>query len=216
MEALSGATLGADVLANGAFPPKTVLELPRQLCASLEIVHDADLLHRDIKPDNVFLSGNGRVVLIDSGSARGFAQGQVKRLTRLVTRGYAAPEQYAFQTVFGTYTDVYSLAATLYYAIEGLMPPLATDSMLGARLEFRNAGQLQAGLENLILSIGVIVEIFAVFVQNDIFLVIGVTVIGADLSLLTSKTIFTKYKFSILTGTGERLLDYFENKHDAL
>jgi serine/threonine protein kinase len=147
MEALSGATLAAEVAQNGAFPPKAVLELARQLCASLEIVHDADLLHRDIKPDNVFLTSDGRVVLIDFGSARGFAQGQVKRLTRLVTPGYAAPEQYASQAAFGTYTDVYGLAATLYYVVEGQMPPMATDLMLGARLEFKNAGQLQAGLE---------------------------------------------------------------------
>lgn len=147
MEALSGATLTADVLENGAFPVATVLELARQLCASLEIVHGADLLHRDIKPDNVFLSSDGRVVLIDFGSARGFAQGQVKRLTRLVTPGYAAPEQYASQAAFGTYTDVYGLAATLYYAVEGQMPPMATDLMLGERLEFRNTGQLQSGLE---------------------------------------------------------------------
>ncbi len=147
MEALTGATLTADVLANGAFPVATVLELARQLCASLETVHEADLLHRDIKPDNVFLSSDGRVVLIDFGSARGFAQGQVKRLTRLVTPGYAAPEQYASQAAFGTYTDVYGLAATLYFAVEGQMPPMATDLMLGAKLEFRNAGQLQAGLE---------------------------------------------------------------------
>ena len=147
MEALSGATLTTDVLENGAFPPKTVLELARQLCASLEIVHEADLLHRDIKPDNVFLSSDGRVVLIDFGSARGFAQGQVKRLTRLITPGYAAPEQYASQAAFGTYTDVYGLAATLYYAVEGQMPPMATDLMLGSRLEFKNAQHLQSGLE---------------------------------------------------------------------
>ena len=147
MEALSGATLTADVLENGAFPVATVLELARQLCASLEIVHEADLLHRDIKPDNVFLSSDRRVVLIDFGSARGFAQGQVKRLTRLVTPGYTALEQYASIAAFGTYTDVYGLAATLYYAVEGQMPPMATDLMLGARLEFQHAGQLQEGLE---------------------------------------------------------------------
>ena len=147
MEALNGSTLTAKVMKDGAFPPKKVLELARQLCAALEIVHKANLLHRDIKPDNVFLTSDGRVVLIDFGSARGFAQGQVKRLTRLVTPGYAAPEQYASQAAFGTYTDVYGLAATLYYAVEGQMPPMATDLMLGARLEFRKAEQLQAGLE---------------------------------------------------------------------
>ena len=147
MEALNSNTLTADVMKNGAFPPKKVLKLARQLCAALEIVHKAKLLQRDIKPDNVFLTSDGRVVLIDFGSARGFAKGQVKRLTRLITPGYAAPEQYASQAAFGTYTDVYGLAATLYYAVEGQMPLMETDLMLGAKLEFKHAGQLQSGLE---------------------------------------------------------------------
>jgi serine/threonine protein kinase len=147
MEVLEGSTLGSDVSSNGPFPERTVLEMARQLCEALEVVHDAGLLHRDIKPDNVFLASDNRVVLIDFGSARDFARGQVKKHTRLVTPGYAAPEQYATQATFGAYTDVYGLAATLYFALEGRMPPLATELMLGATLEFRNANRLRQGLE---------------------------------------------------------------------
>ncbi len=131
MEALTGSTLTSDVTSNGAFPEASVLEMARQLCAALVVVHEAGLLHRDIKPDNVFLTSDARVVLIDFGSARSFAVGQVKRLTRLLTPGYAAPEQYASQAAFGAYTDVYGLAATLFYALEGRMPPMATELMLG-------------------------------------------------------------------------------------
>jgi serine/threonine protein kinase len=147
MEALSGSTLSADVASNGPFPEKVVLEMARQLCDALEVVHAAGLLHRDIKPDNVFLSSDSRVVLIDFGSARGFMQGQVRRVTRLVTPGYAAPEQYASAAAFGAYTDVYGLAATLYHAVEGAMPPAATDLMLGTKLEFQHSGRMRAGLE---------------------------------------------------------------------
>ncbi len=87
MEALTGSTLTSDVTSNGAFPEASVLEMARQLCAALVVVHEAGLLHRDIKPDNVFLTSDARVVLIDFGSARSFAVGQVKRLTRLLTPG---------------------------------------------------------------------------------------------------------------------------------
>jgi serine/threonine protein kinase len=147
MEALTGSTLTSDVISHGPFPEATVLEMARQLSAALTVVHEAGWLHRDIKPDNVFLADDERVVLIDFGSARGFAAGQVKRLTRLLTPGYAAPEQYASQAAFGAYTDVYGLAATLYYAVEGRMPPMATALMLGEKLEFEKAQALRVGLE---------------------------------------------------------------------
>ncbi len=147
MEALEGETLGAEIAAQGALPESRVLEIARQLCAALEVVHAAGLLHRDIKPDNVFLADDGRVVLIDFGSARAFARGQIKKHTRLVTPGYAAPEQYATQAAFGTFTDVFGLAATLYHALEGRMPPLATDLMLGTKLGFEKTKTMRAGLE---------------------------------------------------------------------
>ncbi len=138
MEALQGETLGQRLI-GGALPPFTVKHLGLRLCEALEVVHGAGLLHRDIKPDNVFLASD-RVVLLDFGSARAFAVGAVQSHTRLVTPGYAAPEQYASQAKFAAYTDMYGLAATLYHALEGVMPPSATDRMLGLSLRVSKVG----------------------------------------------------------------------------
>jgi serine/threonine protein kinase len=147
MEALEGETLTMRIIERGVFPSAEAMTLVRQLCEALEVVHASGLLHRDIKPDNVFLTKETRVVLIDFGSARAFAQGQVKKHTRLVTPGYAAPEQYATEATFGTYTDVYGLAATLYFALEGNMPPNALDRLNDdAPLELHRAPFLEAAI----------------------------------------------------------------------
>lgn len=70
MEALTGETLGAKMAREQKLPEAEVKRLALELCAALEVVHTAGLLHRDIKPDNVFLTQDSRVVLIDFGSAR--------------------------------------------------------------------------------------------------------------------------------------------------
>lgn len=127
MEFLKGQTLGKRLEKQGRLPPGEVERIARKLLEALEVVHKAGLLHRDIKPDNVFLHQDGRVVLIDFGSARQFARGKTQRHTRLVTPGYAPLEQYGTEGRFGPYTDLYALGATLYHALTGAPPPAATD-----------------------------------------------------------------------------------------
>jgi serine/threonine protein kinase len=134
MEALEGQSLQAYVSEYGAMPEDDVIHLVSQLCSALERVHAAGLLHRDVKPDNVLLASDGRAVLLDFGSARAFTHGQERKVTRMVTPGFAPLEQYATQARFGTYTDVYGLAATVYFALEGVAPPTALDRMNGAAL----------------------------------------------------------------------------------
>jgi serine/threonine protein kinase len=85
----------------------------------------------------VYITRDNRAVLIDFGSARGFVQGQSRRHTQLVTPGYAAPEQYATEAKFGTYTDVYGLSATLYHAVTGKPPPTASDRVISSDTELR-------------------------------------------------------------------------------
>jgi serine/threonine protein kinase len=133
MEALQGKTLGK-ALESGAILPKDVEKLAKDLCATLEVVHTAGWLHRDIKPDNVFITQDDRVVLIDFGSARVFQSKRTMRHTRLVTPGYAAPEQFASSAQFGAFTDMYGLAATLHHALTGNPPPSATDRFVGTRV----------------------------------------------------------------------------------
>lgn len=133
MDYIQGPTLGS-LIGGGPLEAVQVAELARGLGEALEVVHQAGLLHRDIKPDNVLLAGGIRPVLVDFGSARTFAEGQTVRHTRMVTPGYAPPEQYASSAKFGPYTDIYSLAATLYHCLTGRIPPPATDRMMGNEL----------------------------------------------------------------------------------
>ncbi len=130
MEALDGETLGSRIQRRGVMSEKVVEYIAQELCDALEVVHAGGLLHRDIKPENVFLTNDKRVVLIDFGSARTFKSGQVMQHTQLVTPGYAAPEQYATEAKFGAYTDVYGVAATLYFALTGQAPLSSSDRIL--------------------------------------------------------------------------------------
>jgi serine/threonine protein kinase len=132
MEALTGETLGIRLTRETKLSETSVKYLATEICAALEVVHQTGLLHRDIKPDNVFITKENRVVLIDFGSARGFQTGHAMKHTQLVSPGYAAPEQYASQAKFGTYTDIYGLSATLFHAATSKPPPTASDRVISS------------------------------------------------------------------------------------
>ncbi|CAM4033091.1 serine/threonine-protein kinase [Deinococcus marmoris] len=134
MEFLEGSTLGGLIEKRGPMPPGVVFEVARSVAKTLELIHQRGLLHRDIKPDNIFFNQTGRIVLIDFGSVRAFVTGKTLSHTRLVTPGYAPLEQYGNSGRFGPYTDIYALGATLLHALTGQMPPPATDLMLGTPL----------------------------------------------------------------------------------
>ncbi len=135
MEKLVGETLGAKLEREKKLAPTEVERFTFMLAEALEAVHGAGLLHRDIKPDNIFVTNDARAVLIDFGSAREFVTARTVRHTRLLTPGYAPLEQYAEQARFGPYTDIYALGATLYHALTGKPPPAVTDRMMSVTLE---------------------------------------------------------------------------------
>ena len=132
MEYLDGQTLGARLERGGRMSLDEVRQIARGVCEALTEVHALQLLHRDIKPDNIMLTPTGRIVLIDFGSARTFQSGQTGSHTLVLTPGYAAPEQYSTSARFGPYTDIFSLGATLYHALLGHPPPSAIDRLHNA------------------------------------------------------------------------------------
>jgi serine/threonine protein kinase len=135
MEYLPGQTL-AEVLheRGGRLRETEAVGYMAQICQALEVVHRAGVLHRDIKPENVMLCTDGRVVLMDFGTAREYAAGQTQSQSVALTPGYAPLEQYAYQAQRGPYTDVYALAATLYHLLTGEVPVAAPDRAVGVAL----------------------------------------------------------------------------------
>jgi hypothetical protein len=88
----------------------------------LKTVHDAGLLHRDIKPDNIYLRSDGPPVLLDFGAARQYTASQSQSVTAIVTPGFAPFEQYQPKAELGAWTDLYALGATMYACLAGKPP----------------------------------------------------------------------------------------------
>ena len=127
MEFVNGETLKQRVQRLGALEEKEAMLLINQLLDAVEAVHAKGMLHRDIKPDNILINPEGRVVLIDFGSAREFAEGKTTHQTAMITPGYAPPEQYSERAKRGPFTDIYALGATLYFLLTGEKPIASTD-----------------------------------------------------------------------------------------
>lgn len=101
------------------------------ILAALEVIHEANYLHRDIAPDNIIIRRDGSPVLIDFGSARGDIARQSRTVSALVKPGYSPYEQYAETgSQQGPWTDIYALAATLYQAVTGKRPPDAPSRIV--------------------------------------------------------------------------------------
>lgn len=141
MEYLKGQSLMQRVQERGALAENEAIGYIRQVGAALEAVHGQGLLHQDVKPDNVMLCDDGRVVLLDFSltqkldAASGHQTVRLSEDTRFGTAGYAPLEQYSRQGRVGTYTDVYALAATLYHLLTGQPPTEATDRAAGMELQ---------------------------------------------------------------------------------
>ncbi len=124
MEYEHGRSLEAALRAEKGRPDEAELKailLP--LLDGLQHVHQAGLLHRDIKPDNIYLRERDQTaVLLDFGAARYALSERSKTLTEIVTPGYSPPEQYHRDGKQGPWSDLYALGAVMYRAISGLEP----------------------------------------------------------------------------------------------
>ncbi len=106
-----------------------IMALARPLLDGLKAVHAEEFLHRDIKPDNIYLRAKGAPVLLDFGAARQAMGEHSGPLTAMVTPGYGPVEQYSSESEQGPWTDLYALGGTLYRCISGQVPVEATKRL---------------------------------------------------------------------------------------
>jgi serine/threonine protein kinase len=128
MEYVEGETVSDLLRRRGRLEPAQAVALALQACAGLETAHEAGLVHRDIKPQNLLITLDGTLKIADFGIARSLDGTQLTQAgTVLGTAGYLAPEQAAGAQVTAA-ADIYALGAVLYELLTG-RPPYEADSL---------------------------------------------------------------------------------------
>ena len=105
------------------------------LLNGLREVHAKKLLHLDIKPANIYITMDGKPVLLDFGAARQSLSSDAPKLRPMYTAGYAAPEQYRNFELLGPWSDIYAVGAAMYCCISGIHPQPSIDREQDDRLE---------------------------------------------------------------------------------
>ncbi|MCB9592390.1 MAG: serine/threonine protein kinase [Sandaracinaceae bacterium] len=144
MELLEGVTLKTRLQNAGRFQdPADLQEIVDCIASALEVAHDADVIHRDLKPDNIFLpaTGDPRAKLVDFGLSRVARQDKNITTSGMIigTPRYMAPEQIKNASGTGPGSDIYSFGVILFECLTGQSPYPAQDygQLLGCLLEGR-------------------------------------------------------------------------------
>lgn len=139
MEYIQGISLSEYLRQNGPVSVEKMLELLTPVMHSLTNVHKAGLVHRDISPGNIMITEKGQVKLLDFGAARDISKETDETATVITKKGFAPFEQYSRKGELGPWTDVYGLAATMYYCITGHIPNAAIERVISDDLESPSA-----------------------------------------------------------------------------
>ena len=141
MDFIEGETLLKKLQREGPMDYGTCVSLMTPIMQALSEVHKHGIIHRDISPDNIMVQNDGRLILLDLGAAKDLdiqgKDGNMQSSQMVAKQGFSPVEQYGRDGKIGSWTDVYAMAATIYYCCTGVLPPSATDRMIDDTLTCR-------------------------------------------------------------------------------
>ena len=181
MEYLDGMNLSRKISGGNTFAPEEIFRRFIPMMHTLDKLHSADIIHRDISPENIRLLSDGTLKLMDFGSARYFAGLEKRTMSVQFKEGYAPFEQHNKKGNQGPWTDVYGLCATIYKCVTGKTPvdslercqndTLKKPSELGVRISEPLERVLMYGMaiypENRCKSMGELIEITEKALNNE-------------------------------------------------
>jgi serine/threonine-protein kinase len=121
MEYLRGTDLKSGIRTHGALEPRKVAQIGSQICQALSVAHKHDIIHRDIKPQNIMVQPDGNIKVMDFGIARAKNSHLTQDNSVLGTAHYVSPEQTQGKPL-GPTSDLYSLGIVMYEAAVGKVP----------------------------------------------------------------------------------------------
>lgn len=129
MDFVEGETLKSRLENHGALSWDAAQKIFFRVIYAMEQVHQMGIIHRDLSPDNLMLLPDGGVNILDLGAAKDLSVRSGLSSMLVAKAGFSPIEQYIERGGSGTWTDVYAVAATMYYTLTGQCPPPAPDRM---------------------------------------------------------------------------------------
>lgn len=134
MEYIEGMSLKEYIKREGHLSGEQTLSLLKPVLLDMDKIHKMGIIHRDISPDNLILNEEGKLIVIDFGSARMKNMDWTKTITVMFKRGFSPEEQYHSKGKQGAYTDIYALCAVMYYMLTGIVPEESVSRMIRDKL----------------------------------------------------------------------------------
>ncbi len=140
MDFVDGMTVKDMLYRDGKMTPTECVEFYRPIMHALSEVHKLGFIHRDISPDNIMIDSDGKLKILDLGAAKdltGNIGGPSMNTNAVIRTGFSPIEQYSSNAGnIGAWTDVYALAATMYYSMTGKRVADSLDRINGAPIDF--------------------------------------------------------------------------------
>lgn len=127
MDFIAGQTLKDRLAKTGPLPWEQAKAIFLPVIEAMDKVHGQGLIHRDLSPDNLMLLPDGSVKILDLGAAKDLNVNSGASSMQVAKSGFSPLEQYTQRGGSGSWTDVYAMAATMYYSLTGVLPPAAVD-----------------------------------------------------------------------------------------